>query len=61
MAELVKTEHGRMRVSAATDRMDRTVAELGERILAQGGEIGEIAPESENVGPAPDMSILELA
>ena len=35
MEELNKTEAGRMRIQAATERLDRTVAELGERMLSQ--------------------------
>ena len=31
MAELAKTTAGRLRISAATDRMDRTVGELGQQ------------------------------
>ena len=36
MEKLSETGAGRMQIQAATDRLDRTVAELGERVLAQG-------------------------
>ena len=43
MAELAKTTAGRLRISAATDRMDRTVGELGQQFrhdVPQGDNCG---------------------
>ena len=42
MEKLRDTEHGRFRLRRATERLDRSVAEMGERLMAQ-GEI-EAAP-----------------
>ena len=36
MGELAKTEAGRLRIGAATDRLDKTVADMGERLMGQG-------------------------
>ena len=38
MEKLSETGAGRMRLQAASDRLDRTVAEMGERVLTQGEE-----------------------
>ena len=38
MGELAKTEQGRLRLQSATNRLDTTIAEMGERMLAQGEE-----------------------
>ena len=35
MGELAKTEAGMMRIQAATARLDRTIAELVERLLSR--------------------------
>ena len=41
--ELAKTAAGRLRISAASDRLDKTLADMGERLMGQ----GEMSAEAE--------------
>ena len=53
MGELAKTDVGRRRLAAASDRLDRSLADIGEEILGQ-GENADIAPKSMPVLETPE-------
>lgn len=55
MAEMTKTEAGRIRIAAAADRLDRTAAELGQQHRAdvpQGEQNGEVVQHQQPEEPA---------
>ena len=60
MAELAKTERGRLRIQAASDRLDRTLAEIGERALAQGERVQTDVPAPAPIQEIPKFETMEM-
>ena len=57
MGELAKTDAGKRRIAAANDRLDRTVAELGQqhRVDLPQGEIEQKMGQDQPVSEAPQF------